>query len=1149
MERRKRNDLTKAKQNRTLSPPDSPKSPSYQRSKSPDSPTQPNHLLSPEEIKHVLKELGKMRRLIKKHSRKKSKKINKLSSIQPIPFPENQYEKSKQLLLPAVSTPALYQTETPFPQSVTYSSANCSTMPTKAHLATSFHQSNPTQILHSKQSSYIKDPKNNSVKIWLDDAVMIPQKKRKKKKKRRATGMLKANDAFDSARRNSYNIFHKNPTQVASGFCSPQSIWSSCISPMAASNNSHTLKKVYGQQNAARSIKLKTSGSSNVILKKFKPRCAVGPSRKAIVPFFSINVDPENNTPYPNIQTAETTKNNNNGLITSRTKTDATNIYNTLSSPRFNQDKSLKSYKTVREIETQAAKIIQKQVRKWLRKLRIKRHKEEKLKNAINPRKNNNKTVNQVVNIDIQSNRAEDITKLYETTEISKLPKPKKQRNSNKIKLKSNTSKTTELKPFLKHSTTQNLSIPIQQRHAKSASKDRKNREIVENIASIESFLQSKLALRDKRKNKKYSRRNSYESPNSDKERREMSPKNVKRRQTLMPLTSEKSTPVKKFTTHEKTNQHQSEIVSSQVSSPNQQTLSLSFKPGATISNIECESNAKSSQIEEHKIPRYSQTVAVGTDDINKDQNNKIEFDAETFDHPAVLQQTEFGPSEPLPVKQDERTPTIRRPSQMNIMTPQFSNDEPQAFKNVTENSELYEYSKNDSNLDPNLITFKVMSQGQEILWSLYLDDENSISKSNTENENTDFKNENDGLIKTELMAVKVGSWDVLACRNIKFYSLINDPKNNLQGWGQISILIPTCLGIFKALSQNAPEFRLTLWQDSVEQKNCEENSEIPDIPLNVQDEYIKTGIIKPLLTSDIDIESIIKSLTILESSYPRCDLQIRALENISELATWNLVRKLENAKGKRLGVGAILEFFSKEIVQECLQEISHLFVYMRDYNGKKLTLSRNAISEISFYAYKILIKKCLTYRDLIYGNNQSSLEKMNSKSLFKKKSLDPEKSGMPDHEIFLNSNNNSVVKSNSDSHGFSSEHGKLSSKLKFDTSKDLNQPQRIVESVGNSRVVCSNKHAQNNDEQEVSSEESMDYKNILEPMQKFVENKEEQEKLQKAPSDIPSYSTNEHREILSQEVEQIQNYKNAISSLHLFKFPFFKEYFSYFQS
>eukprot|EP01022_Parablepharisma_sp_SALTPOND_P026873 TRINITY_DN650_c0_g2_i2.p1 TRINITY_DN650_c0_g2~~TRINITY_DN650_c0_g2_i2.p1 ORF type:complete len:3079 (-),score=321.26 TRINITY_DN650_c0_g2_i2:17406-26642(-) len=1002
MERKLRNELKLA---RKVSPQVKRPKSSTSKAKKAQAPAQQ---LTSEEIKRVLKELGKMRRLIKKHKKKKRPTHSSECGESEKLLPENRYLH--------VIAPSTCKSETTLPQSVTYSSFNVSTMPSSKANVPGYSFQNNIGGLHNfvpNSSSYARDPRDgNSLKIWLDDAVTLPSRKYKRRKKRKTTSIL-TNKLKDN---HSINRHASQHTRLFS----PKLAWQSgMLSPTLGSNIN--LRRIYGDTAKGQKRSITLLGSSNkTIIKKFKPRCAVRPNRTALVPFLSIDVKPPTNFPSVISHKSESTKNN---------------FYTTLrEKPRGNSN-------VVREIEHRAARVIQKAIRKHQKKKKI-----------------------------AQTIGRADIS-------------PIKKRHTKTAK--------------------------SARRTVKSNSKERGRME--EGIESIETLLKNKLALRDKRKIKKNSKVMDAAASFVHEENRALGGNG----------SSFKGTPDKSETIAMKSNKGvESSSKASNTSPTNPQTLSLSVKPTTTIN--EGESNKKSELLGEETGWKDTQNMAVGIEELVKE--DKPELVIATFDNPAVLPIKNLPDPEVHPQNvfiDREVTPHCKRPHAANLMTPQFSKEDcasAEAFidPNQENESELYEYSNNQTEVDVGSISIKAVKRGHLILWSFYF--EELEARSLAESVNPD----NEKTISTEMVAAIVGKWDVVACRSIKFEKLITEGKNPLCGWSHISVLIPTCLGIFRTLSRSALEYGLPLWPDSVDSPEDKDQDAIHESTL---EDFVDRGWIKGVLSPEVDIDSTAKALSSLESAYPRCSLQIKALANISEYATWALVRRLENAKGKRLGSAQTIELFSKDIVEECLREIAQLFVLMRDLNGKKLKLSRNPIPDIPPIQRLNLVKKYTTYLEPVFGK----LRKIE----YDKQSMEQE----------IHFNNTSGFRLSNDSHGFNTERVKYSFKQRFVTSYDIVHSAKNLtnerEYMGHSGFASHK--GQEGDQEEVSSEESMDYKNILEPMQKLDDRTEIEEK--KPLTAMSSYSKTDRRDFLSQEVEQLIKVKETLSNARHFSYPFCKEY------
>jgi hypothetical protein len=241
-------------------------------------------------------------------------------------------------------------------------------------------------------------------------------------------------------------------------------------------------------------------------------------------------------------------------------------------------------------------------------------------------------------------------------------------------------------------------------------------------------------------------------------------------------------------------------------------------------------------------------------------------------------------------------------------------------------------------------IVIKLMRKQELIVWSFSFDDVKEDSK----------------VISTEIMGIALGKWDVVIGRIINFERVEVLGGSSLSPWVNISLLIPSCLEMFRSLAKSAFDYNLPLSLPKVTDSFTSELNE------SLLEDFVSKGLIKGTTSPNFDLNVIIKALSSLkgESSHNHT----KELSSISEYATWNLIRVLESDKG-RLEPGQVIEFFSREVVSECLAQIAHSFVLMKEINGKKLKLSKEFDTELTAQRRIKVIRKYMNHKEFVYGN------------------------------------------------------------------------------------------------------------------------------------------------------------------------------------
>ena len=241
-------------------------------------------------------------------------------------------------------------------------------------------------------------------------------------------------------------------------------------------------------------------------------------------------------------------------------------------------------------------------------------------------------------------------------------------------------------------------------------------------------------------------------------------------------------------------------------------------------------------------------------------------------------------------------------------------------------------------------IVIKFIRRQELIVWSFSFDD---------------MKDESE-VISTEIMGIALGKWDIVIGRTINFERVEVPGGSNLSPWVNISLLIPSCLEMFRSLAKSAFDYNLPLSSPKVADSF---NSELNE---SLFEDFLAKGLIKGTISPNFDFNAIIKALSSLEGESLHNHSQ--ELSNISEYATWNLIRTLESNKEK-LEPGEVIEFFSREVVNECLLQIAHSFVLMKEINGKKLKLSKEFDTELTLQKRIRVLRRYMNYKEFVYGN------------------------------------------------------------------------------------------------------------------------------------------------------------------------------------
>ena len=291
-------------------------------------------------------------------------------------------------------------------------------------------------------------------------------------------------------------------------------------------------------------------------------------------------------------------------------------------------------------------------------------------------------------------------------------------------------------------------------------------------------------------------------------------------------------------------------------------------------------------------------------------------------------------------------------------------------------------------------------------------------------------------------------------------------------------------------------------------------------------EEFLKNGWIRrSSLQFDVNIEATVKALSMIESSYPRCSSQIDALAEISEYATGALVQKLENTKEGRLGSENAVELFSRDIVEECLREISHLFVLYREPNGKRLKLTHcSLLTQFPSQHQRMEYAKILCCsHDSVLGN-------------FRRTDLESQPT---EREINLNFNASAFrLNGGSESRGtvtdrasFSHNHNRL---LRDTHEKDATE----------GSIVAGEKEGPEEDDYE----DEEDYKSFLEPMQKLddcaelMQTKRQMTQVLTLQASGTQGQTARGEAVL-QELERLRLMEEEFCGFKYYKYPFGKEY------
>ncbi len=431
--------------------------------------------------------------------------------------------------------------------------------------------------------------------------------------------------------------------------------------------------------------------------------------------------------------------------------------------------------------------------------------------------------------------------------------------------------------------------------------------------------------------------------------------------------------------------------------------------------------------------------------------------------------------------------------------------------------SELCRYSDQASeNVEGSPITIMFTRKSEVIMWTFYfLDGESRDEEVEQGEEEEPRKEKEDGAIDTEIVAFTMSKRDVVACRSISFEKMAlqeTKPGQEISNWAHVSVLIPTCLDIFRNLSKTALEYGLSLWEEDPDPTAEEALDKSREAAI---EQFLKRAWIQHAQQSEVNIESVVKALTTLESAYPRASAQVDALSNVSEYATWNLVQRLKNCKERRLGTENAIELFSKDIVEECLREISHLFVLYRDLNGKKLKLAKcSMLDQFPTTWQRTEYAKLLsTVQSPILGNPRRPPTE-----------LEP--------ELHLNLNT-SALTGNGEFRGATTERAQ---NLKLMYTGDMHTTKNVVGSSMLPGRIDSEDSGDDDDEE--------DYKNILEPMQQMEEKAElQQVRRQTTPLLQATQTTVVTGEALALELDRAKQAASEFANYRYFRYPFGKEY------
>ncbi len=354
---------------------------------------------------------------------------------------------------------------------------------------------------------------------------------------------------------------------------------------------------------------------------------------------------------------------------------------------------------------------------------------------------------------------------------------------------------------------------------------------------------------------------------------------------------------------------------------------------------------------------------------------------------------------------QRPRRYTLQVPLPNGYMAPRPAKPEPSPG---AEAGSIQEESGSESEEDEDAsLKVIVKHKGRCVKWNMIFPFEEGEAEDSYEQTQN---GEDPEKIQTEILAFVLGKNDVVAYKPLSFGRIpfIDAAQFDISKWSHIAVLMTNCQNIFGSLSKSAPVFNIPTYGQSSpdsesesnpfrssgevqnqppdaaaatsvpEEKKVEEHkdadpSELPAAgeDAGLVDDFVSRNHVGAGSVTEQVIDGIIKALTNIERTYPRCAADFEALAQVSEAATEELAQCLENNKGRQLGARFFINKFAMEMIEDCLRDITHLFILIKHVNGWKMKLTKSYAGEMSNVPRDEVVRLYLSSQDPIWGNVQ----------------------------------------------------------------------------------------------------------------------------------------------------------------------------------